>query len=254
LPVEGKPCAPVAYGVPVSAIKSFLRTVPPDAVQPTAWLGIQGQPDSADVVKGVRVLSVAKNSPASEAKLRGGEDGDMIVGVGGQPVTTPEELATTIKKHAVGEKVPLTVFSQGMYRTVDVVLRAPPQVAKQAAASTTPATSTKQATASNPGVTTTTDTATVVNSVLQQVQQFATPPASKSNVRNDDTSEAAPNDEPAKSADSEEPAKADEATAEPSEKKVEKKKDKKKKKKGKKKSKKHTEKKSAADEDFNSPT
>jgi serine protease Do len=156
MPIEGKPCAPVAYGVPMSAIKSFLKTVPPDAVPPSAWLGIQGAPDSTAVVKGVRVLSVAKNSPASEAKLKGGEKGagDMIVAVGGDPVTSPEELASAVKKRAVGEKVPLTLFSKGQYKTVDVVLRAPPESPKPAASAPAPAT-------------------------LEKKQEFATPPEKK---------------------------------------------------------------------------
>jgi serine protease Do len=135
LPIEGKPCAPVAYGVPVTAIKSFLKSVPEDAVPPSAWLGIQGASDSSDVAKGVRVLSVAKGSPASLAKLRPGDkgEGDLIVGVDGKPVTTPEELAAAVRSHAVGEKVPLTLLSGGKYREVDVVLSAPPEVAKTVA-------------------------------------------------------------------------------------------------------------------------
>lgn len=139
LPVEGKACAPVAYGVPVSAIKSFLKTVPADAVQPTPWLGIQGEPESTPVVKGVRVLSVAKNSPASEAKLKGGDKGvgDLIVAVAGEPVTSPTELAAAVKKRAIGEKVPLMLFSNGAYKQVDVVLRAPPESPKASAAPAT---------------------------------------------------------------------------------------------------------------------
>lgn len=135
LPIEDKPCAPVAYGVPVTAIKSFLKTVPEDAVQPSAWLGIQGASETASVVKGVRVLSVAKNSPAWDAKLKGGEKGagDLIVAVGGEPVTSPEDLAAAVKKRGVGEKVPLLLFSKGQYKNVDVVLRAPPEAARPAA-------------------------------------------------------------------------------------------------------------------------
>jgi serine protease Do len=135
LPIEGKPCAPVAYGVPVTAVKSFLKSVPEDAVSPAAWLGIQGVSDSSDVAKGVRVLSVAKGSPASLAKLRPGDkgEGDLIVGVDGKPVTTPEDLAAAVRSHAVGEKVPLTLLSGGKYRVVDVVLSAPPEIAKTVA-------------------------------------------------------------------------------------------------------------------------
>jgi serine protease Do len=142
LPLDGKPCAPVAFGIPVSAVKDFLKSVPADAVPPSAWLGIQGAADHTQFVRGVRVLSVAKGSPASEAKLRSGEKGagDMIVAVAGEPVTTPEELAEAIKRHAVGEKVPLTILSKGLYRTTDTVLRSPPDRAG-AAASSSPAAS-----------------------------------------------------------------------------------------------------------------
>jgi serine protease Do len=149
LPIEGKPCAPVAFGVPVSAVKSFLKAVPPDAMPPSAWLGIQGAPESNAVVKGVRVLSVAKGSPAAEAKLKSGErgEGDMVVAVGGEPVTTPEELAMAIRKRAVGEKVPLTLFSKGQYRHLDVVLRAPPDASKPSAPAAVPASQSQAPTA-----------------------------------------------------------------------------------------------------------
>ncbi len=125
----GKPCIPVAFGVPVSAIKGFLRSVPADAVQPQPFLGIQGVKGQSDIAKGVRVLSVAKGSPASTAKLHGGdrEEGDTILAVGGEPVTSPEELSSAIKKHTIGEKVTLTVLGKDqLYKTVDVVLGSPP--------------------------------------------------------------------------------------------------------------------------------
>ena len=130
MPQEGgKPCVPVAFGVPVTAIKGFLRNVPADAVEPQPFLGIQGVKGQGDIAKGVRILSVAKGSPASVAKLHGGdrEEGDTILAVGGEPVTTPDELSSAIKKHTIGEKVALTVLGRDqLYKTVDVVLGAPP--------------------------------------------------------------------------------------------------------------------------------
>lgn len=134
LPIEGKPCSPVAFGIPVPVLKSFLKSVPADAVAPMPWLGVQGVSETTPVVKGVRLLSIAKNSPAANAKLKAGEKGtgDLIVAVAGSPVTTPEELASAIKKHAIGEKVPITVFNKSGYRNVDVVLRAPPDPSKPA--------------------------------------------------------------------------------------------------------------------------
>ncbi len=127
-PVENRPCTPVAFGAPIGSIKSFLRTVPANAVAPAAWLGIQGVSETGGVAKGVRILSVHPDSPANEAHLKGGERGasDLILAVAGTPVTSPEALAEAIRAHGIGEKVPLTVFSQGKYQEVVIVLRAAP--------------------------------------------------------------------------------------------------------------------------------
>jgi len=125
----GKPCIPVAFGIPVQAIKGFLRTVPADAVQPQPFLGIQGTKEQGGVAKGVRILSVAKGSPAAQAKLHGGDkaEGDTILAVSGEPVTSPEELSIAIKKHAIGEKVSLTILGRDqLYKTIDITLGSPP--------------------------------------------------------------------------------------------------------------------------------
>ncbi len=84
--------------------------------------------ETGGVAKGVRILSVHPDSPANEAHLKGGEKGasDLILAVDGTPVTSPEALAEAIRAHGIGEKVPLTVFTQGKYREVVIVLRAAP--------------------------------------------------------------------------------------------------------------------------------
>jgi serine protease Do len=127
-PNEGRPCTPVAFGTPINAVRGFLRTVPASAVAPSAWLGIQGVGETGAFAKGVRIQSIHPDSPAAEAKLKGGDAGasDMILAVNGVPVTSPEALAEAIRTHAVGEKVPLTIFGQGKYRQVVVALRQAP--------------------------------------------------------------------------------------------------------------------------------
>ena len=125
---KDKPCTPVAFGVPLTAIKAFLKNVPATAVAPAPWLGIQGIPDASSVVKGVRVLTVHPDSPADGAKLKGDKSaGDLIVAVGGSPVTSPDTLAEAIREFAIGDKVPLLLFSGGKYKTVNVQLKAPPE-------------------------------------------------------------------------------------------------------------------------------
>jgi serine protease Do len=137
---KDKPCTPVAFGVPLTAIKGFLKNVPATAVMPAPWLGIQGIPDSNAIAKGVRVLTVHPDSPAEGAKLKGDKSaGDLILAVAGTPVTSPDSLADAIKEYAIGDKVPLLVFSNGKYKTVNVTLKGAPDKASTGNAAELPA-------------------------------------------------------------------------------------------------------------------
>lgn len=126
-PSPGKPCTPVVFGAPMTAVRAFLRTVPASAAVPTPWLGIQGVSDRTDLASGVRVVSIHHGSPAEDAKLRAAAQGaaDIILAVDGVPVTTPEALAESLRSHGVGETIPLVVLREGRYESVSVTLRAP---------------------------------------------------------------------------------------------------------------------------------
>ncbi len=133
-PVPNAPCSRVPFGVPTPAIKAFLRTVPANAVPPAPWLGIQGVADDVGAARGVRVVSVHPRSPAAAAGLKGGRDkarADTVVAVNGAPVTTPEALADTINKRAVGDSVELLLFGGGKFRQVTLTLRAAPDSARK---------------------------------------------------------------------------------------------------------------------------
>lgn len=116
-------CVPVAYGAPISAVRTFLSTTPATAVTPAPWLGIAGTPEDTGLVRGVRVMAVAPGSPSEKAGLKNGE---IIGAVDGDNVTSPEGLAERIARKAVGETVKLTVFRDGKLRDVAVTLRAAP--------------------------------------------------------------------------------------------------------------------------------
>jgi serine protease Do len=124
-PSKDARCTLVPFGVPVSAVKAFLRTVPANAVPPAPWLGIQGKAEDTGTVRGVRVLSVHSGSPAAAAGLRGGSgraNSDIVVAVEGSPITTPEQLAAAVNQRAVGDTVELLLFGDGKYRQVTVAL------------------------------------------------------------------------------------------------------------------------------------
>ncbi|MBN2196623.1 MAG: serine protease [Polyangiaceae bacterium] len=128
-PAPDGSCVTVPYGVPVSAIKAFLRTAPASAVPPAPWLGIQGVAKDTGVVRGVEVLSVHPQSPAAAAGLKGTEGttkGDLVVAVDGRPVITPEVLATEVNGRAVGASVNVLLFGDGKFRQVTLTLRPTP--------------------------------------------------------------------------------------------------------------------------------
>jgi serine protease Do len=136
-PMKEGPCAQVPFGVPVPAVKAFLHNVPANAVPPAAWLGIQGTAEDTGAVRGVRVIGVHPKSPAAAAGLKGGKDknlADLVVAVNRVPVTTPEQLATQIGSHSVGDTVDLLLFGGGKFRQVSVTLRGSPTDKPPAAA------------------------------------------------------------------------------------------------------------------------
>lgn len=132
LPDGGAPapkCTPGWAGAPVSWVRSFLMKTPIDAVAPSPWLGIAGEPGTVGSTSGVRVLAVAPASPADKSGLKGSSDrakAHMIVAVDGVPVSTPEKLAETIGRHAVGEVVKLLVLEGEKLREISVTLKAAP--------------------------------------------------------------------------------------------------------------------------------
>jgi serine protease Do len=136
----GANCVALPYGVPVSAVRAFLRTVPANAVPPAPWLGIQGIAEDAGPVRGVRVSSVNPKSPAAAAGLKAGpdpKDADVVVAVNGMPVGTPEALSDAINRHAVGDSVELLLFGNGKFRQLTLVLRASPDAKPPAVAAVT---------------------------------------------------------------------------------------------------------------------
>jgi len=111
-PLPDKPCSLVPVGVPVSAIKGFLRAAPGSAATPP--FGVSAVAQDAGVVKGVRVLGVSAGSRAAALGLR--PSADLIVAVDGRPVSTPEALAEVLESS--GRSATLLVYGGGRFREV----------------------------------------------------------------------------------------------------------------------------------------
>jgi len=94
------------------------------------WRHLRSQDDR---IEGIGIL-VEPDSPAAKAGLRGMritpegvfEANDVLLAADGQKVSKPEELFAAIKKHKPGDTIELTVWHDGVVRTVKVTL-APPR-------------------------------------------------------------------------------------------------------------------------------
>jgi len=119
-------CTLALYGVPVSALRDFLRSAPP---RRNAWVGLEVVAFDAGFARGVRVATVAPEGPAATAGLHAGPAGvgDVVLAVDGKPVPSPEAFAEAIEKSA-GTAVParLTVLTDGRYHEVLLTAAAPP--------------------------------------------------------------------------------------------------------------------------------
>ncbi|HKO93059.1 MAG TPA: trypsin-like peptidase domain-containing protein, partial [Polyangiaceae bacterium] len=60
-------CRLTAIGVPVAALKDFLRSAPSRAPLPAAWLGFRGVAGHSGSVGGVSVIAIEPGSPAEQA-------------------------------------------------------------------------------------------------------------------------------------------------------------------------------------------
>jgi S1-C subfamily serine protease len=121
----------VAYAVPINTPKRFLTELVNGETVEHPRLGISGQslsPEEAEdlgVAHGVAVLSVESGSAADEAGLESadGSEGDVIVAIDGQPMTSFEALADYIDSKKVGDDVTLSVRRDGEDIELQATLR-----------------------------------------------------------------------------------------------------------------------------------
>jgi serine protease Do len=135
---EKAPCTRSAYGVPVSAIKAFLKRVPHSAsLSAVPWIGLKGVAAKEGPVSGVRVQQVDPEGPAAEAGVRGattsegasgtGNAADIIVAVNDVAVTTPEALDQAVRRLGVGDTAQFLLYRAGKFRQASLTLRAAPR-------------------------------------------------------------------------------------------------------------------------------
>jgi S1-C subfamily serine protease len=75
------------------------------------------------VDQGAYVSSLSSGSGAAKAGIR---QGDVIVKIQGQSVTSSEDVINAVRRHAPGDTISVTVNRKGTEKTFQVTLRARP--------------------------------------------------------------------------------------------------------------------------------
>ncbi len=137
----------VGYAVPSNAVARIAPVLIAEGRYEHPWIGItmfdidafMARQFDLPVRSGILVQEVLPNSPASQAKLRGGTDqaeyagralllgGDIITAINGQRVIEGDDLLTYLGlETAVGDTITLTVLRNGVEEQVQVALTARP--------------------------------------------------------------------------------------------------------------------------------
>jgi len=120
--VRTGPGAGLGFAIPINRARDIARQLVASGrvSHPVIGIGLDAvRPgDGTGVDRGVRVASVAANSPAQRAGLR---QGDVVVAANGQPMLEPSQLVAAVERVGVGGKLSLSVNRQGSLLNLDVV-------------------------------------------------------------------------------------------------------------------------------------
>jgi Do/DeqQ family serine protease len=122
----------VGFAIPSVMIKAVLAGAGSEARIIRPWLGVSGQPVTADIAAslglkrpmGVLLKEVTAGGPAAQAGLR---VGDVVQSINGHEVEDAEALRFRVATLPVGGRARLATFRDGTHREVEIVLTAPPE-------------------------------------------------------------------------------------------------------------------------------
>ncbi len=113
--------------IPVSVLRNVAEALRRDGRVKRGFLGVSTQPvELAEAVAsklgqatGLMVIGTEKGGPADQAGLM---QGDVLVGVDGQPVATIEDLQAALGPETVGRAVPVKIVRGGEVKEVRLTI------------------------------------------------------------------------------------------------------------------------------------
>jgi S1-C subfamily serine protease len=112
----------IAFAIPSNTVKQVLPSLESGTAPQHAYLGLQTtQPQSGN---GALVAETTAGGPSERAGLR---QGDVVTDVGGQSISSPDDVAAAIASNKPGDKVKVTVKRNGSERSFEVTLGQRPE-------------------------------------------------------------------------------------------------------------------------------
>jgi serine protease Do len=117
----------IGFAIPANVAKTVIAQLRDHGQVARGWLGVSMQPLTPALAKaaglpnanGVMVDSVVDNSPAAHASV---QQGDVITGFNGKPVTDARDLAMDVAGVQSGTKADMTVWRSGASHTLAVTI------------------------------------------------------------------------------------------------------------------------------------
>ncbi len=117
----------IGFAIPVNLAKGVVEQLRDKGKVTRGWMGVSVQPVTPELAKafslesetGALVADVSKESPAEKAGIR---NGDIIVEFNGKPIAEMNELPKTVAGTAVGSKVPVKLYRDGKFMSVQLMV------------------------------------------------------------------------------------------------------------------------------------
>ncbi len=123
----------IGFAIPVSTVKTVMESIIRNGQVVRGWIGVEPQditPELADSFglqksSGTIIAGVLKGGPADKAGVR---PGDILLAVGGQPVTDTVAMLNLVAQLTPGEKVDLVVLRKSQETHLSVVVGRRPRM------------------------------------------------------------------------------------------------------------------------------
>lgn len=117
----------IGFAVPVNTAKDIVSDLKLKGAVTRGWLGVSAQDITEEIARnlglktkeGALVAEVFTGEPADKAGMK---VGDVIISVGGIPVTSLRSLLSAVARQKVGQKVPVEVLRDGQQKTLWVTI------------------------------------------------------------------------------------------------------------------------------------